>query len=40
MKKFNDHESSHTQARMKWEAQGQPQLPERFSTELRRSQDI
>lgn len=42
MKKFNDHESSHThlEARMKWEAQGQPSLPESFSAEIRCSQQV
>ena len=40
MSKFNDHESSHTdvEARMKWEAQGQPSLPECFSAAIRSSQ--
>ena len=42
IKKFNDHESNHThhEARMKWEARDQPSLPERFSDEIRSSQEM
>ena len=42
IKKFNDHESSHThlEAKNKWEAQGQASLPERFSTEICHSQEM
>ena len=42
IKKFNDLESSHThlEAKMKWEARGHPSLPERFSVEVCRSQEM
>lgn len=40
--KFNDYQSSHThlEARMKWEARGQPSLPECFSAEIHHSQEV
>ena len=42
IKKFNDHESSHThlEARMKWKARDQPSLPECVNAEIRRSQQV
>ena len=42
IKKFSDHESSHNhrEAGMKWIAKGQLSLPECFSTELQRSQEM